>query len=509
MDVYEVLRLIRLQKSDRAIASALSINRKTVGKYRSWAAGQGLLTASELPSRTELHRRLAETWPGSLPPQNISSVQPFRNVITGLREQGVEVAAIFQRLHDEHGYTGSYSSVWRFVAALEPARPEVVVRVETQPGAEAQVDFGCAGRLLDPQTGKPRPAWAFVMTLSWSRHQYVEFVFDQKSATWLLCHQHALAYFGGVPERVVVDNLKAAVVRAAWDNPEVQRAYRECAEHYGFMIAPCRPRMPQHKGKVEQGGVHYVKRNFLAGRQPTTLPDANQAVLHWCEQVAGQRTHGTTKQKPWLRFHKVEQAALRPLPDQPYEPSLWQRVTLHRDGYIVFGQAFYSAPYALVGQRLWLRAGTRTVELYDATYQRVAIHDRATAPGQRVTRLEHLPPYKVPGLLLSRPLCQQQATAIGPATLAIVETLLAHRPEDRLRTAGRLLRLAERFTPARLEAACGRAQQYGDGDYVTVKRILEADLDQPALAAAWPLPGATFTFARTATEFAALPSGGA
>jgi len=509
MDVYEVLRLLQLQKSDRAIAGALGINRKTVGKYRTWAAGQGLLAKRELPSREELHRRLAETWPGALPPQNISSVAPFRGVISELREQGVEVAAIFQRLQDEHHYVGSYSSVWRFVSTLEPQQPDVVVRIEVRVGEEAQVDFGYAGLMLDPQTGKLRPAWAFVMTLSWSRHQYVEFVFDQKVATWLLCHRHAFEYFGGAPERVVVDNLKAAIVRAAWDDPEVQRTYRECAEHYGFLIAPCRPGSPEHKGKVEQGGVHYVKRNFLAGRKPTAVSDANQAVLLWCEQVAGQRIHGTTKQKPLLRFHKVEQAALRPLPVTPYEPSTWKHVKLHRDCYVVFEQAFYSAPYGLVGQSLWLCAGARTVELYNAAYQRVAIHDRATAHGQRLTRIEHLPPAKVPGLLLSRPLCQAQAAAIGPATLAVVQALLAHHPEDRLRTAGRLLRLAERFTPQRLEAACERAQAYSDGDYVTVKRILEEDLDQQPLAVSWPTPSAPRMFARAAAEFAPVVAGGA
>jgi hypothetical protein len=209
-----------------------------------------------------------------------------------------------------------------------------------------------------------------------------------------------------------------------------------------------------------------------------------------------------------LRFRKVEQAALRPLPDIPYEPSTWKHVKLHRDCYVVFEQAFYSAPYALVGQSLWLRAGARTVELYDAAYRRIAIHDRATAPGQRLTRLEHLPPAKVPGLLLSRSLCQVQAAAIGPETSLIVGALLAHRPEDRLRTAGRLLRLADRFSPERLEAACARAQAYGDGDYLTVKCILEAGLDQQPLAVAWPTPPAPRMFARPAAEFAAAAAGG-
>ena len=148
------------------------------------------------------------------PPQNTSSVEPHRATVQQLRKEGVEMAAIFQRLI-EGGYRGSYSAVRRFVHSLEPAaKPEVMVRVERRPGEEGQVDFGYAGMMLDPTTGKLRRAWAFVMTLAWSRHQYVEFVFDQKIETWLLCHRHALEFFGGVPERIVPDNLKAAVVRS-------------------------------------------------------------------------------------------------------------------------------------------------------------------------------------------------------------------------------------------------------------------------------------------------------
>jgi len=152
------------------------------------------------------------------------------------------------------------------------------------------------------------------MTLSWSRHQYVEFVFDQEVATWLRCHRHAFEYFGGVPGRMVVDNLKAAIVRVAFHDPVVQRAYRECAEHYGFLIAPCRPATPQHKGKVEQGGGHYLKRNFLAGRTLPARPAANALVLTWCRETAGQRIHDTTKERPLERFEQVERAALQPLP---------------------------------------------------------------------------------------------------------------------------------------------------------------------------------------------------
>ncbi|MCZ7569803.1 MAG: IS21 family transposase [Ardenticatenaceae bacterium] len=255
MDVYEILRLVRLGKSNRTSASATKIDRKTVGKYRAWAEAFDLL-AGDLPSQEALHRLLEAHWPSLLPPQNTSTVAPYQDIVVALREQGVEIAAIHQRLVDDHGYTGSYSSVWRCVQALEPTRPDIVVRGEVKPGEEGQVDFGTAGQMIDPKSGKLRRAWVFVMTLSWSRHQYVEFVFDQKVDTWLMLHRHAFEFFGGVPERVVIDNLKAAIVKACWDDPQVQRASRECAEPYGFLIAPCRVGTPEHKGKVEHGGGH-------------------------------------------------------------------------------------------------------------------------------------------------------------------------------------------------------------------------------------------------------------
>ena len=165
-------------------------------------------------------------------------------------DQGVEIAAIWHRLQGQ-GFSGSYSAVYRFVRRERPKRPEVTVSGgAVQPGEEAQVDFGYAGYLTDTDSGKRRKAWAFVMTLSWSRHQYVEFVFDQKLGTWLRLHRNALSFFGGVPRRIVIDNLKAGIAKACWDDPQPQLAYRECAEHYGIshrLLA--NPRHPSTKGK--------------------------------------------------------------------------------------------------------------------------------------------------------------------------------------------------------------------------------------------------------------------
>jgi transposase len=476
MDIRELLRHIRVTDSDRAIQRDTGIDRRTVQRYRTWAHDQGLLTGP-LPALEELQRLVEQTLTTPPPPQMVSSVEPFRAVVVELRAQDTEMAAIWERLK-ERGYTGSYSSIRRFVRTLEPKLPDATARVETAPGEEAQVDFGYAGRMLDPQTGQLRKAWAFVMVLAWSRHQYVEFVWDQSVATWLLLHRHAFEFFGGVPKRIVLDNLKAAITKACWDDPQVQLAYRECAEHYGFLIAPCRPRTPEHKGKVEQGGVHYVKRNFLGGRTPTTITQANVDVGDWCLTTAGQRIHGTTKVQPLRQFEATERAQLWPLPSAPYDLAIWKLARLHRDCYVVFENAFYSAPFRLIGQHLHIRGGSRDVRIYTADFQLVATHSRAQRGGERLTHADHLPPEKLPGLLLEEEQCRATASDIGPATRDVVEALLGDGVIDRRRTALRLLHLREPYGDARLEAACERALRFEAASYTTVKRILHQNLDQ-------------------------------
>src|SRR5262245_59785731 len=142
------------------------------------------------------------------------------------------------------GYSGTLSSLYRFLHRREPYRPAAAVRVEHEPGSEAQVDYGYAGRMLDPVTGALRKTWAVVMVLAYSRHQDVEFVFDQTLPTWIQLHGHAFTFCGGVPHRVVLDNLKAGGVQACFDDPQIQSTYREWAEHDGFLLAPCVPSPP-------------------------------------------------------------------------------------------------------------------------------------------------------------------------------------------------------------------------------------------------------------------------
>lgn len=498
VDLRQLLLALRDNPSDRAVSRETSLDRRTVQRYRHWAVQQQLLT-DPLLSLEELQQRREQTLPDPLPPQNHSSVEPFRETVVRLRSENVCIRALLARLK-ERGYTGSYGSVYRFVKTLEPVVVDTCVRVETAPAEEAQVDFGEVGFLPDPETGVPRKVHAFVMTLSWSRHQYVEFVFDQKLETWLRLHVRAFAFFGGSVARIVCDNLKAAIVRAAWDDPIAHRSYAECAEHYGFRISPCRPRTPQHKGKVERG-IAYVQGNFWAGREITSLEQANREARDWCRLEAGQRLHGTTKERPWERFEQTERARLRPLPSSPYDLAVFKKVRLHRDNYVVFDNAFYSAPFRLVGQTLWARGGLTQVRLYDTDHRCVATHERATEPGQRRTHPDHLPSNKRPGLEQTRESCREQARAVGPATTKIVEELLSDPVLERLPTAGRLVRLANRYSAPRLEAACARALRFGDPTYPTVKGILQQGMENAPDAPGVPeRVSPSYTFARGAEE---------
>jgi len=505
MDIREILVHIRAGSSNRQIERDTKIDRRTVKRYKEWAKAQGLLEG-DLPSLEELQVLAEQTMPEQKPPQNVSSVEPYRKLVEQLVKENVEIAAIRCRL-EEQGYGGSYQAVYRFVRRIQPRQPKATVRVERKPGEEGQVDFGYAGQMFDPESGKLRRTWAFVMTLSWSRHQYVEFVFDQKVETWLRLHRNALAFFDGVPERMVIDNLKAAVIKAVWDDPEVQQSYRDCAVHYSFLIAPCRPYTPEHKGKVEQGGVHYVKRNFLGGRKPTTITQANKDVLTWCNTTAGLRIHGTIKERPLVRFQETEQARLKPLPETPYDLAVWKKVKLNRDCYVQFDNAYYSAPHRLIEQEVWVCGGIQFVRIYTLKRKLLATHDRAQHPGERKTHLDHLPPELVPGLTRNREDCLASAKQVGPITLQVVQSLLDDPVVDRLHTVGRLLNLRHKFGDERLEAACQRALHFDDPAYKTVKRILTQGLDNQPLPDVATVPEATI-FVRSTEELVGDLAGG-
>lgn len=506
LDVRELVRRLRAGQKQRAIAREMDVDRKTVRRYWRLARRNHWLHGS-LPTLEQMHRQLDADLPGQAPAVTQFKAAPYRAVIEALREQEVEGKTIWQRLCEDHGYTGSYSSVYRYIRHLEPIDPNACVRIETPPGQEAQVDFGYAGRIFDPIAGRQRKAWVFVMTLSHSRHMFAKIVFDQTVPTWLRCHVEAFEAFGGAPGKLVVDNLKAAIVKAVLYDPVPQRSYRDLAEHYGVLISPCRPRTPEHKGKVESG-VHYIKRNFLAGRQFRDIFEANEKLARWVDQTAGLRDHGTVRWQPLIRFQDIEQAQLVPLPPTAFDLGQWKQVRLHRDCHVIVDGAYYSAPHRLVGQKLWIRTNGREVVIYH-DYRRVATHQWAP-PGKRQTLIDHYPPGKAKFLVATPEACRLRAKKIGPQTAAVVGRVLGDRPMDRLRTVQGILRLKDKYGPRRLEQACGRALAFGEMKLVTIKRILEKGLEaepvvsSPAAEAVTRRPA----FARVAGEIFLQLEGG-
>ena len=496
--IRDLIRRLRAGESERRIAADIRLSRPTVHKYHELAKAQGYLKKDAvLPDDETLKKVLG---PGPQPPRIVSSLEPYGEVVKELRKQEVEMVAIWQRLRDNYGYGGSYSAVRRYVAHLKGEPVEVFTRVHTPAGEEMQVDFGSVGQLFDPASGRMRTAYAFVATLCFSRHQYAELVFDQKVVTWIGLHRRAFEYFGGVPKRVVPDNLKAAVLEALVHDAVLGEAYRQMALHYNFLISPTRPYTPRHKGKVESG-VHYVQRNFMAGQEFADIQSANQHLKNWIRDVAGVREHGTTHELPLSLFKEVEQAKLQDLPAEPFSLCEICTAKVHEDCHVVVSGSYYSAPYTYVGQRLDVYVRERVVDLYQGQ-KLVATHVRCQKPGQWQTRLEHYPAHKAAYLQRTPDFCRQLAASFGPATSQVVAALLSDRPLDRLRSVQAILKLEETVGPQRLEAACARAAFYGDFRYRRIKDILKAALDrEPLPDAPPPHPDKTHTFARSTADF--------
>jgi transposase len=495
----QALLRMRQGESDREIAAARLMGRPKSAQWRALAIARGWLDVQQpLPDDEAIAAALGEPRRAST---TISTLEAHRGVLSAWVEQGVSGTAIHAALKRQHSWAGSYSSVRRLLTDIRAnLPPETTCRLAFEPGDAAQVDFGAGPTLIHPD-GQPRRTWAFVMTLAHSRHQYVEFVWDQTVATWLGCHRRAFEWFVGVPVRVIIDNAKCAITRACAQDPTVQRAYAECAEGYGFKIDPCPPHDPQKKGIVE-AGVKYLKGNFLALRSFRDLADLNAQAKVWVMTEAGVRCHGTTRRSP-LELFALEQPLLKGLPAVAPDLGSWHRVSVHRDCHVQFERILYSAPFTLVGKTLWLRATDAAVALFE-DYRHVATHPRGLRPGQRVSVREHLPPEAQAFFGRDRDWCASQAERIGPSCKALVAQLLSDHILERLRAAQGVLALLKPYGQDRVEAACARALAHDSPYYRTVKTILStgADLraDTPAASSTTPSAYGRTRFTRASSE---------
>ncbi|MGB9700943.1 MAG: IS21 family transposase [Thermodesulfobacteriota bacterium] len=479
----QIIHRMRMGESDRAIAKTKLIGRTKCAQVRVIAQERGWLAPGPLPDDAELAAVFVN---GRVPNSTRQSLcAPYVEQIQKWIDDGVCWSTIHEVLVDQFKFAGSYSSVRRLAQKLKQQDVQVTCILDFVPGEAVQVDFGKGPTITDVYTGEVISTWIFVMTLCFSRHMYAEIVLNQKVETWLSAHRRAFEYFGGVPAKVIIDNARCAITKACLRDPEVQRVYGELAEGYGFLISPCPPGEPQKKGRVEVT-VKYIKNHFLPLRQFRSLVDANNQLRQWLLEVAGNRIHGTTKQRPLTVFAERERRFLHPLPEVAVELATWNRDKVHGDCHVRFEQAYYSAPFRLVHQQLWLKATDTTVKLFH-NLDLVAVHPRLRKPGARSTVDEHLPPEVIAYKMQDPQWCLRQAEAIGPCCQRLIQHLFTDQVLDNLRAAQGIIGLAKKYGALRLESACQRALFFDNPRYRTVKSILKQGLDQMSLPTLHPL----------------------
>lgn len=299
--------------------------------------------------------------------------------ITEMLKAGVRQATIHQRLRDEHGLAASVASLKRYVAANLPEevrRDRVVVlrdEADCPPGVEAQLDYGHLGYWTDPASGKRRRVWAFAMVLACSRHMFVRptLVMDQRAFTE--AHVAAFAFFGGVPRRLVPDNLRTGVDKPDLYDPKINRSYAELADHYGVLVDPARRGEPRDKARIERP-MPYIRDSFWRGRQFTSLTEMQTAAVDWCRDVAGRRAcRPLGGAAPAAVFAAVEAPALQPLPGRPFVLATWSTAKVGPDIHAKVGRTIYSVPWRFMGQRVDAReTPDRGADLPQRTVDRYA-----------------------------------------------------------------------------------------------------------------------------------------
>jgi transposase len=487
-----ILSLHRRNWSQRRIAHELGINRETVARYLRQAeaapkpasAPIGASAAADAPKPASAPLG-SESSPDALPtaiealgstagtdPRSHgqpSQCEPWRAVIQAKCDLGLTAQRIYQDLVTEHGFAGSYYSVRRFVRRLERKRELPFRRLECAPGDEAQVDFGTGAPIVTAD-GKRRRTHVIRVVLSHSRKAYSEVVSRQTTDDFLRCLENAFRHFCGVPRRLILDNLKAAVKRADWFDPELNPKVRSFGAHYATDFWPTRPYTPRHKGKVERG-VGYVQDNALKGRSFASLEEQNQFLRDWEQTTADTRLHGTTRQHVGKYFAEVERAALLPLPLEPFPSFHEARRTVHRDGHVEVERAFYSVPPEYLARPVWVRWDARMVRIFNERMEPIAVHVRHE-PGRFSTQSPHLAAEKISGVERGAAWQLARVRRLGPHSTRWAEGVLASRGVAGVRVLIGLLSLAARHPTAAIERAGEIAASYGSYRLRTIRALI-------------------------------------
>jgi transposase len=478
--VAEVLRLKwECRLSNRAIARSCSISHSTVAEYLRRAQEAGLIWP--LPADLTEDTLYELLFPR--PPQSsarITSCPDWSVIHSELRKKGVTLRLLWVEYREAHpegyGYSQFCALYREWAKHLKPS-----MRLSHKGGEKLFVDYaGQTVPIVDPNSGEVREAQIFIGVLGASSYTYAEAQESQELPNWIGAHVRMFAFLGGVPEIVVPDNLKAGVKHPCRYEPDLNPTYQDLAEHYGVAVIPTRIGKPKDKAKAEVG-VQVVERWILARLRYYTffsLAGLNQAIRALLEELNTRPMQHLERSRRAL-FEELDQPALKPLPQQPYEFAIWKKARVNIDYHIEFEKHYYSVPYTLIHKEVYVRATQSVIEVFHNN-RRVASHRRTTSPGRHTTISEHMPLAHQKYLEWSPERLTRWTQKIGPHTTQLVQVLLDSRqhPQQAYRSCLGLLHLGQRYGEERLEAACRRALGAGIHSYKGVKNILDAHLDQ-------------------------------
>jgi transposase len=381
---------------------------------------------------------------------------------------GRNAMAIWQDLVTERGFAHSYASVKRFVGKLRAQVPEEPCAViETNPGEEAQVDYGTGPMVRDAATGKYRRTRLFVMTLGYSRKAVRLLTFRSSSRIWCQLHETAFRRLGGAVRVVVLDNLREGVLKPDIYDPVLNPLYQDLLAHYGAVALACRVRDPDRKGKVESG-IGHTKKTPLKGLRFESLDEAQAYLDRWEERWADTRIHGTTKRQVAAVFAE-EKPHLLPLPVEPFRYYQYGTRTVHLDGCVEVARAYYRAvPPARIGQEVGVQWDERQVRILTQDTWTLLREHRVQVPGgYRIAEEEKRRTPKTTEQLLTR--AAWAGRHVGAVSAAI------HREDGEMgvRRIQGMLALVRRQGRGVVDDACRVALEVGVPSYRFVRRYLE------------------------------------
>ena len=476
-----------LGRTQRDIAASTGVSASTAWETLRRAEAAGLTWAGvEELSDDALELRLYKRLPGQVPAMQPRPAPDCAWIDVERRKAGVTL----ELLHEE--YLQQHPDGYRYTQFCEIyrrwlGRRSLSMRQVHRAGEKLYVDYsGKKARFVDERTGEVIDVELFVAVLGASSYTYAEATLSQRGPDFIASHQRAFAYLGGVPAAVVPDQLRSGVSAPCLYEPGVQRTYGEMAQHYGTVVVPARPAHPRDKAKVEVG-VQVAQRWILARLRNETihsLASLNERIWALLEELNARvmKRYGESRRQ---LFERIDRPALRPLPTEAFSYGEWKTARVNIDYHVEADHHYYSVPHALVHEKVELRVAAATVEIY-CRGQRVTSHARSFARGRHTTLAEHMPRAHQAHLEWSPTRLIRWAATIGKKTEELVTAMLNDRPhpEQGYRSCLGILRLAKRYGPDRLEAACARAVVVGARSYRNVESILKRGLDRAALPAA-------------------------